>query len=460
MQTVKEPSSPRQRGRLLKILGVGFGLAVIIGNTIGGGILSTPGSVATYLPNAWLFIAVWVVGGIYALLGVVSIAELGTMLPRSGGQYVFAHHAFGDYAGFVVGWVDWVSTCGASAFIALVAAQYTTVLFPSLGGREISIALAIVIAFALLQWRGIRWGSAAQNITSLLKALAFMVLIVACFALGGKGAAEESIAAAPASSMPLFGAIILALQAVIYTYDGWTGVIYFSEEVRDPGRNIPRSMFGGVLSVIAIYLLINLAVIYVLPISEVAGKDLALGAAAQVIFGAHGDQIFRSLMIVSLLSAVNACYLMATRVLFAMSRDGLFASHVAQVNKGGTPALSLLISAIITVLFIVTGSIDQVLAVTAFFFVANYTVSFAAVFALRRREPDRSRPYRAWGYPWNTGLSLIGSLAFLAGAVKGDTKNSLYALALLAASYPTFHLLKLLARSKGGVQRGDSDEQS
>ena len=382
------------------------------------------------------------------------------MLPRSGGQYIFARYAFGDYAGFVVGWNDWVSTCGASAFIALVAAQYTAVLFPSLERATVRIALAIVIAFALLQWRGIRWGSAAQNISSLLKALAFMVLIVACFALGGKSAAEESIAAAPASSAPLFGSIILALQAVIYTYDGWTGVIYFSEEVRDPGRNIPRSMFGGVLSVIAIYLLINLAVIYVLPISEVAGKDLALGAAAQVIFGAHGDQIFRSLMIVSLLSAVNACHLMATRVLFAMSRDGLFASQVAQVNKGGTPTLSLLISAIITVLFILTGTIDQVLAVMAFFFVSNYVVSFAAVFALRRREPDRARPYRAWGYPWTTGLSLIGSIAFLAGAVKSDTRNSIYALALLAASYPTFHLLKRLARSKGGGQRGDSDEQS
>ena len=433
---------------------------MIIGNTIGGGILNTPGTVATYLPNAWLFIAVWVAGGIYALLGVVSVAELGTMLPCSGGQYIFARHTFGDYAGFVVGWSDWISTCGASAFMALVAAQYTAVLFPSLEPAKVGIALAIVIVFALLQWRGIRWGSAAQNISSLLKALAFMVLIVACFALGGKHSAEESIAAAPALRASLFGSIILALQAVIYTYDGWTGVIYFSEEVRDPGRNIPRSMFGGVLSVIAIYLLINLAVIYVLPISEVAGKDLALGAAAQVIFGAHGDQVFRSLMIVSLLSAVNACYLMATRVLFAMSRDGLVASRVAQVNKGGTPAPSLLISAIITVLFIVTGTIDQVLAVTTFFFVCNYMVSFAAVFVLRRREPDRARPYRAWGYPWTTGLSLIGAIAFLAGAIKSDTKNSLYALALLAASYPTFHLLKRLARSNGGGQKGNSDEQS
>ncbi|MGA9772603.1 MAG: APC family permease [Blastocatellia bacterium] len=450
MQTVKEPSPPQTRGRLLRILGVGFGLAVIIGNTIGGGILNTPGTVATYLPNTWMFIAVWIAGGIYALLGVVSIAELGTMLPRSGGQYIFARHSFGDYAGFIVGWNDWISTCAASAFISLVAAQYTAVLFPTLERKTVSIALAIVIAFALLQWRGIRWGSTAQNISSLLKTLSFLVLIVACFAIGGKGAGEQS----PAASAPLFVSIILALQAVIYTYDGWTGVIYFSEEVRDPARNIPRSMFGGVLAVIAIYLLINLAVIYVLPISEVAGKDLALGAAAQVIFGAHGDQIFRSLMIVSLLSAVNACYLMATRVLFAMGHDGLFASRVAQVNEGGTPALALLISTIITALFILSGTIDQVLAVAAFFYVFNYAVSFAAVFALRRREPDRARPYRAWGYPWTTGLSFIGSIAFLAGAVKSDTRNSLYALALLAASYPTFHLLKRLARSKGDEPQG------
>lgn len=450
MQPEKESPQPqgRERGRLLKILGVGFGLAVIIGNTIGGGIVSTPGSVATNLPNAWLFIAVWVAGGIYALLGAVSVAELGAMLPRSGGQYIFARHTFGDYAGFIVGWNDWIATCGAAAFIALVCAQYIAVLFHSLEKQTIGIALAIVVAFALLQWRGIRWGSAAQNISSVLKALAFLILVAACFALGGRGATATSVATAAESPYPLFVSIMLALQAVIYTYDGWTGVIYFSEEVRDPGRDIPRSMIGGVLSVIAIYLLVNLAVIYVLPISEVAGKDLALGAAAQAIFGAKGDQIFRSLMIVSLLSAVNACHLMATRVLFAMSRDGLFANVVAGVNKGGTPALSLLMSAGVAALFILTGTIDQVLAVAAFFFVFNYAISFAAVFALRRREPERARPYRAWGYPWTTGLSLAGSIAFLAGAVKGDTRNSIYSLALLALSYPIFHLLKRLAKSQ------------
>jgi APA family basic amino acid/polyamine antiporter len=428
--------------RLLRILGVGFGIAVTVGNTIGGGIVSTPGQVAAYLPGLWLFIAVWIAGGLYVMLGALSIAELGTMMPQSGGQYVFARHTFGSYVGFVVGWSDWISTCAASAFISLVIGQYSGVLLPSLKGQTVNIALAIVIGFAALQWRGVRWGSGTQNVTSLLKSLAFVVLVIACFILGGgrAGAVPPGGPAVAAGGIS-FVSLILALQAVIYTYDGWAGVVYFSEEVRDPARDIPRSLFGGVLSVIGIYLLVNLAVLYVLPIAEVAGKDLALGAAAEVIFGENGDRIFRSVMIVSMLSSVNACHLMSTRVLFAMSRDGFLAGKMAQANKGGTPAIALFMSAGIAALFIVSGTSDQVLAVAAFFYVVNYTVSFASVFMLRRREPDRPRPYRAWGYPWTTGLTLAGSVAFLAAAAATDTRNSIYALLLLAASYPAFRLL-------------------
>lgn len=447
MQPVVEATSdsPATRGRLLQILGVGFGLAVIIGNTIGAGILSTPGTIAQQLPSAWLFIGVWIGGGLYALLGAISIAELGTMIPRSGGQYVFAHDALGDYAGFIVGWSDWISTCGASSFISLIIAQYAAVLFPTLAGRSTAVALVIVLLFGIIQWRGIRWGSGVQNVTSLLKALAFAALVVACFLLGGSATAPGLTTAQQVPhGLQLFVAVILALQGVIYTYDGWTGVIYFSEEVRNPARDIPRAMFGGVLSVIAIYLLVNLAVLYVVPISEIAGSDLALGKAAQSIFGANGDRIFRSLMILSMLSAVNACQLMATRVLFAMSRDGLFSTRAARTNEGGTPTVALLFSALVAVLFIVTGTVDQVLAVVAFFFVVNYAISFLVVFLLRKRQPTRERPYRAWGYPWTTAVSLLGSIAFLGGAVASDTRNSLYALILLAASYPTFRLSKWL----------------
>jgi APA family basic amino acid/polyamine antiporter len=448
MQSSTGPSETAtpHRARLLRVLGVGFGLAVIIGNTIGAGILRAPGEVAAQLPHAGLFIAAWMAGGLYAFLGALSIAELGAMLPRSGGQYVFARHALGEYAGFVVGWSDWISTCGASAAVSVVIGEYLGVLFPRLSNHAVGIALGIVLAFAALQWRGIIWGSAAQNITSLFKALAFLALIAACFVLGGApGSPERS---APPGAVSLV-ACVLALQAVIYTYDGWTGVIYFSEEVRDPARDIPRSMFGGVLSVIGIYLLVNLAFLYVLPISEMAGEKLAAGAAARVIFGDRGDTIIRSLTILSLLSAVNACQLMATRVLFAMSRDGLMSSRLVRVNEGGTPAPALFVSTLVAMLFIVGGAFEDsrrifenIIAVLAFFFVANYAVSFTSLFVLRRREPGRERPYRAWGYPWTTGVALSGSILFLAGAVVSDTRNSLYALLLLAASYPAFRLLK------------------
>ena len=443
------------RGRLLRILGVGFGLAVIIGNTIGAGILRTPGEVANHLSLGWMFIAVWIAGGCYALLGACSVAELGTMIPRSGGQYVFAREALGDYAGFIVGWSDWISTCGTSAAVSVVIGEYLGVLFPALAEHLVALALIIVGAFAVLQWRGIRWGSNIQNVTSLLKALAFVGLVIACFALGGNKSATPQTAEAAPSAVPSLIGFVLALQAVIYTYDGWTGVIYFSEEVRNPARDIPRSIFGGVLSIITIYLLVNFALLYVLPISQIAGANLAMGAAAQAIFGQHGDAVIRSLTIVSMLSAINACQLMATRVLFAMSRDGLVSSRVVRVNKGGTPAIALFASTVVAVLFILGGSLetshkifDRIIAVLAFFFVVNYAISYTSLFLLRRREPDRPRPYRAWGYPWTTGIALAGSAGFLVGAVFSDTRNSIYALLVLAASYPAFRLFRRATQPK------------
>lgn len=446
-------SPAERRGRLLRVLGVGFGLAVIIGNTIGAGIFRAPGAIAQQVPNPWLFMGVWIIGGLYALLGAIALAELGTMIPKSGGQYVFARYALGEYAGFIVGWSDWISSCGSTAAVAIVVGEFSGALFPALSGKSVIIATTVAIAFAILQWRGIILGSQVQNVTSLLKALAFGALILAAFILGGHGANTAvdvgvAVVAAP-SAIALVG-LMLALQSVIYTYDGWSGVIYFSEEVKDPGRDVPRSLFGGVLLVIGIYLLVNLALLYVLPLSKIAGHDFAAGAAAEAIFGNYGDTIIRSLTIISMLSSINALHLMATRVLFAMSRDGLFLKGAARVNKGGTPAVSLFISAGISVLFIVFGkTFGKVITVLAFFFVANYALSFISVFVLRRREPEKERPYRAWGYPWTTGLALIVSIAFLIGAVVSDlgsgSRDSIYAVILLAASYPVFRVVKLLA---------------
>ncbi|HEV2765135.1 MAG TPA: APC family permease [Pyrinomonadaceae bacterium] len=449
-QTGRDADAPKAAGgaSLLRVLGVGFGLAVIIGNTVGAGILRTPGEVAARLPDAWLFLGAWVLGGLYALLGALQIAELGTALPRSGGQYVYARRALGPFAGFVVGWSDWVSTCGTAAAVSIVVGEYAGALVPALEGRAVALALSVNLLFAALQWRGVVWGSRVQNLTSALKALAFFALVAACFALApGDAARGETTTPQTPSGLPLLVALVAALQAVIYTYDGWTGVIYFSEEVREPARDIPRSLVGGVLLVCAIYLSVNLALLYVLPLASLAGEELAVGAAARVVFGQHGDTSIRALTIVSMLGGLNAYHLMATRVLFAMSRDRLFTERAARVNRGGTPDLALLVGACVSALFILLGSFNEVIAVLAFFFVANYALSFISLFVLRRREPDLPRPHRAWGYPFTTALALAGSLAFLAGAVLADTRNSLRALVLLALSYPVYRLSRRLARA-------------
>ncbi len=443
------------RGRLLRVLGVGFGLAVIIGNTIGAGIFRAPGAIAQQVPNPWLFMGVWIIGGLYALLGAIALAELGTMIPKSGGQYVFARYALGEYAGFIVGWSDWISTCGTTAAVAIVIGEFAGVLFSEVAGKTVLLAVAVTIVFAVLQWRGIVLGSQVQNTTSLLKALAFLILIGAAFIFGGKAPVGGASPISTIVNGPtiLLVPIMVALQSVIYTYDGWSGVIYFSEEVKNPGRDVPRSLFGGVGLIIGIYLLVNLALLYVLGLPQMAGKDFAAGAAAQAIFGKPGETILISLTIVSMLSGINAYHLMATRVLFAMSRDGLFLRGAASVNKGGTPAIALFISAAVAVLFIVFGkTFEIVITVLAFFFVANYTLSFLSVFVLRRREPEKERPYKAWGYPWTTALALIGSVAFLVGAVVSDLstpsqniKASIYAVFLLAASYPVFRVVKFFS---------------
>jgi APA family basic amino acid/polyamine antiporter len=438
------------------VLGVVFGMAVTVGITVGMGILRTPGEVAAHLPNVWLFMGVWLLGGLYALFGAVSVAELGTMLPRSGGFYVFVRRALGEYPGFVVGWSDWLSTCGTAAAVALVMGEYAGTLAPVLAGREREVAAAVTVGFALLQWRGVRWGGRSQELTSLLKALAFAALIAACFAWGGRGEAEAAAGPPPVhEGLGLLTALVLALQGVIYTYDGWYSTVYFGEEVRDAARSVPRAMVGSVLLVVAVYVLFNAALLHVLPLGRLAGEKLAAGAAAEAVFGPVGATVIGVVAVLSLLASVNGNMLAAPRVVYAMSRDRLFWRGAARVNAGGTPTVSLALSTAAALLLIFyAGTFQRLLASLAFFFVTDLALVFLSVFVLRRREPDAERPYRAWGYPLTTALALAGSVAFLAGAVLSDTENSLYALLLLTLSLPAYFILRRL-RGGGAGEGGE-----
>lgn len=441
--------SRKDKGKLLQILGVGFGIAVAVGNSISVGIVRTPGDIAARLPNPWLFIAVWFGGALYALVSAFQLAELGTLIPSSGGQYNFSRRALGDYAGFVVGWSDWISTCGTTGAVGIVFGEYSAHLFPLLNSqlRMKVTGVAVIVLFALLQWKSVNMGSKVQNFTTLLKGLVFFVLVVACFTMGR--AAHAEAASTPAIAIPIGAALItgllLGMQSTIYTYDGWDGVIYFGDEIKNPGYLIPRAIFASLASLFVIYLLINAAVLYVLPMNQIAGNDFSLGLAAQRVFGQYGDTAFRSIIVIALFSSINALHLMGARVIYAMSRDGLFFRQVTSINKGGTPTVALFLSALIGVIFAI-GKFERVMAMLAFFFVTNYMLSFISLFVLRSRIPQAERPYRAWGYPWTTALALLGSVAFLIEAIREDRANSLLTLVALAVSYPVYRLLKFVSR--------------
>jgi APA family basic amino acid/polyamine antiporter len=441
-----------------------FGISAAVGNTIAAGIVRAPGDIAQWLPNIYLFFGVWVVGGLYALFGASSMAELGAAIPRSGGQYNFSRRALGEYAGFIVGWSDWLSTCGTAAAVAIVIGEYSGNLVPALAGHVKITAVAVIAGFFILQWRGVKWGSSTQLVTAAIKTSAFIVVVAACFLWGGHARVANSVPTAVTPSVPtgwpLALAILFGLQAVFYTIDGWDGIIYFGEEVRDPGRDIPRAIFGSVATIMGIYLLINAAVLYVLPMSQIAGNTFVLGTAADKIFGHYGDTIIRAIMVISLFSCLNANQLFCSRTLYAMSCDRLFFRIFTRVNKGGTPTLSLLLSTAVGVLFVL-GSFEIVIAMLSFFFVANYALTYASLFALRKKEPEMERPYRAWGYPWTTAIALLASVLFLIASIVPDLKTALttgriwppspamLALIILLLSYPVFRLLKLMAHNRG-----------
>ncbi len=211
---------------------------MLVGNTILIGILRTPGDVAARLPHPALIIGVWTIGGLYALIGAVSLAEPGAMFARSAGQYVIVRRGLGVYPAFVVGWSDWISTCGPVALGGMVFMEYLESLVPALAGRRVPAGVGLVLLFGLLLWRGIRIGDLSQQILSAAKALAFGSLITVCLLVPVPGGSAGSAATLP-SGFALVTAILLALQAVIYTYDGWTGPLYFGEETKNPGRDIP-----------------------------------------------------------------------------------------------------------------------------------------------------------------------------------------------------------------------------
>jgi APA family basic amino acid/polyamine antiporter len=429
-QTAAPATLAGSRG-LIRILGIGFGLAVIVGSTIGIGVLRTPGLVAGQLPSRGAILSVWIVGGLYTLVGAACLAELGTMLPQAGGYYVYARRAFGDTAGFAVGWSDWITYCAVLGYVSIAMGEFTALLLPSLAGYEKAVSMAALAGLAGLQLAGLKVSSRFQEITTAVKCAAFLLVVVAAMLFAPSVPASATAAAQTAS----FAGLIVALQSVVITYGGWQSGLYFSEEDRDPARNLPRSMIGGVAAVIVVYLLVNVALLSLLPIADLARSTLPAADAAQVLVGRRGGEIITILSIVSLPPMLNAILMIGTRILFAMGRDRLLWSRASAVNRGGTPSAAMIATTMVALALIATGTFQRLVAVVAFYLAANYVVCCLALFVLRRTHPGLARPFRAWGYPWSAAVVLIGAAAFLVGAAIGDPINAAAAVVLVAAGF-------------------------
>jgi len=417
-------------GQLLSVLGLAFGLAGSVGGTIGAGILRTPGLVAAQLPSdAWI-LAIWLLGGIYALLGASCIAELGACFPRAGGWYVYAEAAFGPPVARLVGCCDWLAHCIGLGWVATTLGD---LLAQPLACDSRIPATAVLLLFATIQWFGVRAGGTSQELLSLGKALAFLVLVVACF-LGPQPIAEATAPTLLPSGNPGPLSIVVALQAVITTYDGWASPVYFAEEFQYPTQDLPRSLIGGVISVMVLYLLINGALLHVLPLAELAQSKLPAAAAAARVLGTQGNTLITTVALLALLGLINTVVMAAPRILFGLSRDAYLPGFAQGVNAGGTPTAALALTVAFSVVLVLVGSFDQLLSIGAFLYVSLPLVGVAALFRLRLTQPDAPRPYSCWGYPLTPLLVGVISVGFLGGSLWSDTRNSLVAVGLLGGT--------------------------
>jgi APA family basic amino acid/polyamine antiporter len=423
---VSDPQPP-SNGRLLNVLGLAFGLAGSVGGTIGAGILRTPGLVAAQLPSGNLILLAWLLGGIYALLAASCIAELSASLPRAGGWYVYSLKAFGRRFGLVVGLGDWLAHCIGLAWVATTLGEYLAAVI-DIDTRL--IAVIILSLFGFIQLLGVRASGVSQELLGLAKTVVFIALVLACFLVPKPF--ELQISDVPQSTVrDVLMSVVLAFQAVMTTYDGWASPVYFAEEFQLPGRDLPRSLIGGVLVVMALYLLLNAALLHVLPIQIFAHSALPAADAATVLFGARGCLVITIVTLVALLGLINTIVMAAPRILYGLSRDELMPSLTAQVNLRGTPVPSLVITLAVTVVLVLAGSFDRLLGVGAFFYMALPLSGLAALVMLREKEPELERPFLCWGYPFTPLLVSLGSVSFIIGSLFGDPVDSLLAIILL-----------------------------
>lgn len=430
------PSADRWGERLPRSLGLLSAIAVVIGSTIGSGIFRTPAGIATKVPDPVLMLSVWVLGGLLALAGALTYAEMAGMYPRSGGVFVYLKESFGRLPAFLFGWTELVVIrASALGAISTVFAEY---LLRSLGYDPAAapydawvhyVAAIAIVVTAVINYTGVRWTSILLNLTTAAKYGALVILVLLAFVVGD-GAAANFTATDGTVEKGLFG---LALVSVLWAYDGWADVSFVGGEVKDPERNLPRALVFGTLGIIAIYLLANLAYLYLMPIAEIRGSRLVAADAAQLIFGRVGVGLVAVVVMISTFGTLMGSMMTGPRIIYAMADSGLFFKGIAQVHpRYKTPARSIALIAVLSAIFVMIRGFEDladtfVLAIWPF-----YAAAAVGVIVLRRRLPDAPRPVRVLLYPLPPLLFVVAAAMILGNSLMPAADNPLVHLGPLA----------------------------
>lgn len=415
---------------------------MVVGGVVGSGIMRNPSVVAVGFPNAsWILLA-WLGGGLFVMIDAMPTVELGAAIPLAGGPFSIVRRAIGPRAGFLVGWCSVAQLIISTGFITVAFGEYVQRLgfLPGLTAGQIGITL--VLACGLVNGVGARIGGGLQEAGSALKALGLVVLVAALFFYSG---APDAVTAAPPPAFTWVAAMV-ALRAIYGAYGGWEASTYFSEEVHDPGRNVVRATFSGIALVAALYLLVNAAVLHVLPVGALAGSKLAAADAAATVFGAKGGVIVTALAILCVATIANTQVLETSRVLFAMARQGVLPPAMARVSASGAPRVALVVGIAVMIAIIaaadsVKGQLYEILLdLYAPFIMLQFLVMSVAAIWLRRKEPHLPRPFRMPLFPLPALLSIALNALLIVLFLQSDWQTGLCSAALLACAVPVYLL--------------------
>jgi APA family basic amino acid/polyamine antiporter len=455
--TQSDVNPSENKPSLVRGLGLLDSVLLLVSGIIGSSIFLTAKDIAGPLPQPALFLLVWVLGALISLCACFAFAELGSMFPDSGGQYIYLREAYGDLVAFLYGWMLFaVANGGSIAALSVASAAYVGEVVPFVSQQHVSfslfgiavtrahlLGLVLIAILTFVNVVGLRWGALLQNVSTWTKFTAMAAFVGLGFAMG-KGHWSNfqangiplSIGLGPAK---LISALGVGLIAVFWAYDGWVYITWVAGEVKEPRRNVPRAMVLGVLAVAVIYIAMNLTYVYALPLNEIAQHETIAHAAAAVLFSARAA-VWLSLMIaISCFSAAATCTLSGARVYLAMAQDGVFFKRMAVIHpKWRTPAFSLIGQGIWAGALTLSGRYDQLYTYVIYGMVLSYTLTVIALFWLRWKRPDIPRPYRCTGYPWLPAIYVLIGTAWTLNTIFTRPSEAFWGTAIVLIGVPGY----------------------